>query len=76
MNLDSLYTGFPSDYFSVNWEGFIQAKGETEWYRLYIDSLDYTSIELLIDDKLIINTLESHQCFGDVVLEKDKLHKI
>lgn len=71
-----LLTGYPADYYSVVWEGYLKAKEFTERYRLYVDSEDYYSILVTLDDEIIINTLDSHHCFGDVVLEENKLHKI
>ena len=52
------------------------AKGVTETYRLYIDSVDYYSIQVLIDGVSIINTLDSKQCFADIVLKQGNLHSI
>lgn len=52
------------------------AKGVTETYRLYIDSVDYYSIHVMIDGVSIINTLDSKQCFADIVLKQGNLHSI
>jgi len=75
-NLDPLLTGYPADYYSVVWEGHVLAKGPTERYWFYVDSQDYFSIQVLIDDTFVINTLESHHCFGDIVLKEGNLHHI
>lgn len=52
------------------------AESITEMYRFYIDSQDYYSIKLYIDDVLVINTLNMSICFADYQLIEGNLHSI